>query len=503
MCFVNCCAGGYIESAAAIHYNQRQTKMKLLSKIQHIGSNVKTLWNAVSSDDVILGQRQVSNMMVDQLGAGWIDRLMAVRGKLHPDTVESIILNASSRTQGKLGDLYELMYYIENDPRLGGLLEKRVGAASRVITNIKPGNKDNPDSVDASHFLERYLEDIRLKNFLKAGMEGQKYGVTGFHNIIYEQGDKYAFRDPTDENQISQSRWWQERSGESEVWGKLYLKNLQGTKLYLHNESDIHPAQLTVFVANNKRGYYDTTGFMNRVLRMYVAKVWTMVFLVQSVERFGRPFVWSKLEEREFKDDAFKAKVERVLKNFGAERWGVFPAGFEIESLNTASATGADMHMSLLNFANVEMAVAIVGQNLSTEVQGGSFAAAASHAEVEEHITEDDVEWLEEEINDKFLYWLLRLNYPNMDEDDYPRLKLTPVKNVDVEKISRGFKSLTELVDVPTEEIRSAAQIRAPRLKEDADPDAVGAEKYDEEVVGPSVRNRARTGDQLIRALGG
>lgn len=475
--------------------------MKLLSKLKTYTKNVSTLFNAVLTDDTIIGQRQINDMMVDQLGSGWLDRIMAVRGKLNPDSVERIINNASSRTNGKLGELYELMYYIENDPRLGGLLEKRIGSASRVITNIKPGNKDNSDSVDASSFIERYLDDIRFKTFLQAAMDGRKYGVTGFHNIIVEQGDKYCFKDPTDENQISQSRWFQERSGDGN-WGKLYLKNAQGNKLFLHREEDIHPAQLSVFVHKNKRGYYDTTGFMNRVTRLYVAKVWTMVFLMQSVERFGKPYIWTKLTEEKFKNEEFKSKVERVLKNFGAERWGVFPDGFDISSLDTASSAGEAMHMNMLNFANVEMAVAIVGQNLSTEVQGGSFAAAASHAEVEEDITIDDVEWLEEQINDNFLYWLIRLNYPTMDRDDYPKIALTPVKNVDVEKVARGYDALTKLIDVPVEEIRSKAQTRQPRLKEDAEEDATGADRYDEEVVGPSVRQRARNGDALLRSLG-
>lgn len=475
--------------------------MKLVKRIQTLAHNTKTVLNAVLSKNTIIGQRQIQHLMNDQLGSGWIDRVFVVRSRLQPERVDTIIDQASSRTAGRLGPLYELLYYTEQDARIGGLVDKRIGSSSRVFWDVVPGNKDNSQSVDASHFISKYIEDIRFKQFLQAAMDGRKYGVTGFHNIIREVGGMYVFDDPTNENQISQSRWWQERSND-ENWGQLYLKNTDGKKLFLNNEDDIHPAQLTVFINKNKRGYYDTTGFMNRVLRLYVAKIWTLTFLMQSIERFGKPFLWSTLTDRNFRDEEFKETVASVLRQFSGQRWGVFPEGFELEYLDASSATQSTMHHDWLNFINTEMAIAIVGQNLSTEVDGGSFAAAVSHASVEQKIVEEDIEWLEEQINDEFLYWLVKINYPEMPVEDYPKLTLTQVKDVDVEKVARGYKALSELIDVPIEEIRSKAQTRPPRIKEDAEEGAVGLELYDEEVVGPSTRNRSRTGDALLRALG-
>lgn len=470
-------------------------------KLQQAWSNLKSNVTALLQTDIQqVNQSQIQQMLTDQLGAGWIDRLMAVRGRLNPSTVEKIVNGASSRTSGELGRLFELAYYISTGPRIGGMLEKRLSAASRVMWDINPGNKDNPTSADAAGFIARYLEDIRFKGFMEQAMDGKLYGVTAFHNVIMQVGNQYVFEDPT-ENQISQSRWFQERSGDAN-WGKLFLKNKEGTKLFIDNPDDIHPMQLSVFVWKHKRGYWDTTGLMMRILRLYTLKVWTLVFLAQTVERHGKPFIWTSLSEKQFNDEDFKSKVKTVLKQFGAERWGVFPQGLDIESLDSASGAGTQMHIELLNYCNTEIAVSLLGQNLSTEVQGGSFAAASSHAEVEERLTETDIEWLEEQLNDHFLYWLVKLNYPDLDLEDYPKLSLSPVRDVDVEKVARGYKALSELVDVPVEEIRSKAQSRAPRIKEDADEEATGADRYDEEVVGPSTRRNRQLSDQLLRGLG-
>lgn len=471
--------------------------MKFTQRLQIISENVKALF---TQDMVQIGERQVREMMQQEFGSGWMDRIMAVKGKLNPTTVEQIITNASSRVSGKLGPLYELQYYISKDPRISGMLDKRVGAVKRTMWELQPGNKDNAQSMEATEFLDSYLRDIRFKTFLKQAMDGVLFGATGFQNVIIQTGDKYVFDDPTN-HQISQSRWWQERSGDSN-WGELYIKTRNGDKRFIKDPNDIHPARLSTFIYEPKKGYYDTTGLMYRVMKMYVLKVWTLHFLAQLVERHGKPFVYSKLSEKNFNDPEFKGTVARVLKQFGAERWGVFPDGFDIESLDSASSAGASMHENLLNFANIEMAIAILGQNLSTEVQGGSFAAAASHADVEDDLTEDDVEWLEEQLNDHFLYWLTRINYPEMPRDDYPKISLTPRKTIDIQKVAAGFKSLTELVDVPEEEIRSRTQVRAPRKKENPEEGATGQALYDEPVVGPSTRNRARNLDALLNNIG-
>lgn len=472
--------------------------MKFLNALKNFKQNFNLL---LEEDFKPFTEKQLGNLMEDQFGSGWIDRIHSVRGRLDPDFIEQVMGEASSKTSGNLGKLFEIMLWVTTDSRIAGMLEKRVTAVSRSIVTITPGDKDNQESLEASSFLEKYIEDIRFKSFLEMAMDGKLYGVTGFRNIIFNDGVHYVVKDPTKERQISQSRWWQEREN-GDNWGKLYIKNNAGEKLFIDNPNQVEPASLSAFIYKQKRGYYDTTGILVRIMKLYVLKIWLITFLAQTVERHGKPFIWTSLIDSQFNDDEFKSKIARVLKNFGSERWGIFPDGFDIQSLDSASSVGNKLHLDALSFVNTEMAISLLGQNLSTEVQGGSFAATSSHTSIEQRLIESDLEWLEEELNEKFFFWPLKMNFPNMPVDAFPKATLTPVFDVDVEKIARGFKAVSELVDVPVAEIRAKTQIRAPRVKEDADENATGADKYDEEIVGPSSRRRATQADNLLRSLG-
>lgn len=467
------------------------------SAIKNIFNNIQALLN----DDISkIRKIDYPQLMKSEFGPNYYDRIMAVRGKLRPAFVEMVLNNASSRTSGNLGQLYELMYYIRQDARIGGMIKKRNDSATRINWNVTSGNKDNTQANEAANFLSKYYNDIKFKSLIRLAMDGRWYGFTAFQNIIIDAGSHYIFKDPA-KNQISQSRWFQETSS-GDKFGNIYLKDNNGKKRFINDINDVNFYRTSSFVNEHKNGYYDLTGEMARIIRLQVLKVWTIVFLSQLVERYGKPFIYSNLDDDHFKDPVFKADVERILANFGAERYGVFPDGFKIESLTAGESSSASIHLDVINFVNTENAISILGQNLTSEVKGGSFAAASTHYDVEEHLTEGDIEWFSEELQDDFQYKLISMNYPDLDLEDYPILNIDLIKNVDVEKIARGYDALSKLIDVPVEEIRQKAQSRQPRLKDKADPSSNGLDKYDEEVIGPSSRSASSTINSFLNTIG-
>lgn len=474
-----------------------------LSTTQKIMDKMASLRRFFSHNDQMT-QQDIEKMMSDQFGHGWMDRLILFTKELTPGRVDQIIKNASSRTSGNLGELYQLEQLVMSDPRVGGMIDKRTQGVTRVNVDVQVGDPDDPRSVEMAELMDRWIQDIKLKSWLEQCLEGKLHGVTAFHNIIFRDGDRYIFDDPT-KNQISQSRWFQETSDKDDNWGKLYLKkkDKQATftlidKIFLDDDQFVHPAQLSLFTYKEKRGYYDTQGIMYRVLKLYIMKIWVQLFWVQKSERHGKPFIYALLDDTNFKDPKFKGDIKSILKQFGAEHWGIFPSGMDIKALDTSSATSSAMFKDLLNFANTEMAIALLGQNLSTEVQGGSYGATVSHSKVEENIIEDDIEWIEEHINDQTFYWMQKVNDPELPTEKHAQLKITPKRDVDMEKIVRGYKGLTELVDVPVAEIRERTGSRAPKLKDNHE-EFSGVDKYEEEVVGVSTRRRTRL-DQIYES---
>ena len=80
----------------------------------------------------------------------------------------------------------------------------------------------------------------------------------------------------------------------------------------------------------------------------------------------------------------------------------IVPEEYSVEILDKSSNQGKSdsMHKTYLDFMNLEIAMAILGNNLTTEVQGGSQAAATVHMSVRDDIVESDANICEQVFNE-------------------------------------------------------------------------------------------------------
>jgi phage gp29-like protein len=79
--------------------------------------------------------------------------------------------------------------------------------------------------------------------------------------------------------------------------------------------------------------------------------------------------------------DPVLKKVARELKALGREKAFALPAGWILELLESKGLTGQSFE-KLIALCDTCKAITILGQNLSTEVQGGSYAATTAHKAV-------------------------------------------------------------------------------------------------------------------------
>ena len=98
------------------------------------------------------------------------------------------------------------------------------------------------------------------------------------------------------------------------------------------------------------------------------------------------------------------------LRKIGDDWRGVIPAGASINTI--AADVKSDLHATFVAAQNLEDAVAILGQNLSTEVTGGSFAAARAHQLVRLDVLAADLAELTETITDQWIRPLCEYNWP-------------------------------------------------------------------------------------------
>lgn len=115
------------------------------------------------------------------------------------------------------------------------------------------------------------------------------------------------------------------------------------------------------------------------------------------------------------------------------------PNRYDVELLEAMSRNWETFD-KLLDRADANIAIAIVGQNLSTEVKGGSFAAATAHQNIRNDILQFDGEGMAQTLRDQSLkHWAL-LNYGSADLAPMPIYATKPPEDK-VQKATAWLKT--------------------------------------------------------------
>lgn len=133
-------------------------------------------------------------------------------------------------------------------------------------------------------------------------------------------------------------------------------------------------------------------GAIRAVAFLWLMRQWAYRDWARFSERLGQGIL--KLKIPAGASDAEKARAQAKLRNLGAEGIMVLPAGadaarsWDLDLLEVAGR-GATTFSDLIASTNVSIAIRLLGQNLTTEVQGGSYAAA----NVQDRVRHDYLEW--------------------------------------------------------------------------------------------------------------
>lgn len=128
---------------------------------------------------------------------------------------------------------------------------------------------------------------------------------------------------------------------------------------------------------------------------------------MKALERWGQPQVF--VSGRDGEAIEVNDEMMAALRALGADWHARFPEGIEPK---TIPATLSELHLRWIELGNIEDAVAILGQNLSTEVTGGSFAAAMAHRYVRLDILAADLAELAETLIDQWIRLIVEYNWP-------------------------------------------------------------------------------------------
>jgi hypothetical protein len=141
-----------------------------------------------------------------------------------------------------------------------------------------------------------------------------------------------------------------------------------------------------------------------------------LAFWLRLAERFGMPQPFATVpqgldHDGQSSDDTV-AVVEQALLGLSSHWAAVFSEGVKIDSIPGSGNVSAEVHKALIEWGNTTQSIAMLGQNLTTEVQGGSFAAAESHRFVAGDLHLADATELASTITQQVVEPLVRYNWP-------------------------------------------------------------------------------------------
>ena len=87
------------------------------------------------------------------------------------------------------------------------------------------------------------------------------------------------------------------------------------------------------------------------------------------------------------------------LEDMVADAVGVIPDDSSVELLTVQGKNGEGLYKTMIEMLGEEISIAVCGQNLTSQVKGGSFAAAKTHLDVLAVIGDDDKKLVESSLN--------------------------------------------------------------------------------------------------------
>ena len=182
-----------------------------------------------------------------------------------------------------------------------------------------------------------------------------------------------------------------------------------------------------------------------------------------------------------------REQLARDLADLGSSTGIALPEGYSLQILSPSGDVWQSKQAAI-EWANTALTTAILGQNLTTEVRGGSFAAARVHDAVRRDLLEADAEGLSTSMREQVLAYWAEFNYGDARLAPWPRW------NTDLpEDTAQAAATLSKLAQAVAALAQAGAPVDVPAL----------LERYDVPLQAPQAGLvRLASGDQVRTSSG-
>lgn len=316
-------------------------------------------------------------------------------------TINAILSEAQYGRTARLIDLYKSTR--ARDSRLGAVCRTRTLAiASRpFVIKPAPGYETDAEGVAVADRVRRIFQETAS---VKKAIATLSHGVLEGFAVAEHQ-----WRANARGEWVSEPVWRHSNRFAWDIDTAEICKSDQGFDSFPGTPLSEWPGKFIVHTPTAGEADYPWhRGAMRARAVASVVKRLGIRWWLKLLERWGQPQVFATNPDS-FNDNVHDLVME-ALRNLSSAWHARFPEGTKIEAIPVT--VDKDIHNTWVQFHATEDAIAILGQNLSTEVTGGSFAAAMAQQRVRLDILAADLSELSETLRDQWIRWLVHYNWP-------------------------------------------------------------------------------------------
>ncbi len=398
---------------------------------------------------------------------------------LTPVKLAEILKEADAGDVLRQMELFEEME--EKDPHLFSQLQTRKNAVTGLDFEIIPFS-DDPRDKEIAAFIEEQLGGIEgfedVENDLLDAI-GKGFAVS---EIMwgYDEGHVVA----TQIRPRYQKRFF---------WDSL--DDSFKVRTQEHPEGLLLPAnKFIVHKYKARSGHISRAGILRVVVWMYLFKNYDLKDWVSFAEVYGLPLRLGKYAPGASEDD--KRALMQALIQIGSDAAGIIPDGTTIDFITVEKTSSTDLYERLARYCDEQISKAILGQTLTSDSGGGSYAQSKTHNDVRHDLTVADCKALASTLRRDLIRPLCIFNFG--EDKRIPKIQFDCEEGEDLEQTANILDVLIGKIGlrVPTSYIYKKFSIPEPEAGEEVAaprPAAgTGVLSFRQEPPAPTVALKAR-----------
>lgn len=365
---------------------------------------------------------------------------------LTPVRLANIFKEADAGDVLRQMELFEEME--EKDPHLFSQLQTRKNAVTGLDYEIIPFDNNDPRDKEIADFIQEQLSSIeRFEDIEMDLLDAIGKGIAVSEILWGYDSGRVTVQEIKSRHQ---KRFFWDSLNDS-----FKVRTVEAPEGILLPEN-----KFIVHRYKARSGHPSRAGILRVVAWMYLFKNYDLKDWVSFAEVYGLPLRLGKYAPGA--SDSDKAALMQALIQIGADAAGIIPDGATIDFINTDKASSVDLYERLARYCDEQISKAILGQTLTSDSGGGSYAQSKTHNEVRHDLIVADCKSLASTLRRDLIRPLCLFNFG--EGKRIPRLRFDCEESEDLTQTAEILSTLIKDVglEVPTSFIYKKFSIPAP-----------------------------------------